>query len=196
MTKYILVGGADKSATSEQKSALSQAIWVEAQRPPNILSVLFSRPREDWESGYDSFRRYFTELFGDAYDVQLAFPGTFDEQVKWADVIYIHGGDETLLAYWLSQYDLEKLFADKVVVGSSAGAEYLSAFFWTPDWREIKQGSALVNVSVIVHYSSKYGTSDPRGRIDWPAMRVALKATYPKLETHCIPEGEFVVVGR
>ena len=157
-----------------------------------ILSVLFAQPRENWEQYYKSRKEYFAKLFND-FQIKMANPHNFSSQIQWADVVYIHGGDETLLAYWLNQYDLKHLFSEKVIIGSSAGAEYLSKNFNTPDWREIKSGKGFVEANVIVHYGSEYGVEDPRGPVDWGRMKDDLKGYDPNTKVYCIGEGDFVV---
>jgi len=195
MTKYVLVGGADSSAPEQKKIELANELKSNIDsKTVKILSVLFALSRENWEKYYESRKTYFQNLFTDNFKIEMANPKEFEKQALWADVIYLHGGDETLLSHWLEQYDLELLFSKKVVVGSSAGAEYLSKNFNTCDWREIKNGKGLAGANVIVHFGSEYGKDDPRGPIDWQKMRQELKEFDPSTKLYCLREGEFVVI--
>ncbi len=197
MTKYILFGGADRTAAATQKAALAAEIQKDIKEPLKILSVLFAEKREDWEAKYDIRKAFFAELFGNDFELQFAMPASFEAQAKWANVIYLHGGDTALLKFYLDTLpNLRELFKDKTVIGSSAGAEYLSATYWTPDWREVKSGRGLVDAKVIAHYkSAAYGADDPRGAINWPEIEAALEQTGNKtLPIYRIKEGEFVVV--
>jgi hypothetical protein len=115
------------------------------------------------------------------------------------DILYLHGGDETLLAHYLNSYvGLEQAWQDKVIIGTSAGAEYLARDYWTCDWRQVRTGKGLVDLHVITHFDSEeYGRSDPRGPIDWEAAQDEFQATLePGEEITILREGESVVVER
>ncbi len=193
MTKYILLGGADLSASGSQKASLAEEIKDSLDEQPKILSVPFALPRENWEQYYPTRKEYFGQLFSGNHESKMAQPQQFEEQIKWANTIWLHGGDETLLSYWLDKYDLKSLFSKKVVVGSSAGAEYLSATFNTPDWREIKKGRGFIDANVITHYGSDYGLDDPRGPVDWVNMKSELEKFDSSIKTYCLSEGDFAV---
>jgi peptidase E len=195
-TTYILFGGNDSIMTDTQRAKLSRAITKElGGNKPKVLSVMFAALREDWEWKFRDRRRpAFERLFGKNYDARLAYPKDFRGDLKWANVVYIHGGDDTLLAHYLDQYqDLAELLAGKVVVGSSAGADYPSKLFWTCDWRELRQGRGLVDASVITHFGSDYGNDDPRGPVDWQAADEEL-AQATDLPIYKLREGEFVLL--
>jgi hypothetical protein len=176
MTRYILAGGADRHAP-DYPAALEAAVGTMSQ-PPRILSCLFAVPREDWEEKLSQFVAFFKGVFGEATVCTLAFPDTFYEQAAAADIIYIHGGDDALLAHYMESYpDLTtRLFKDKIVVGSSAGASFLSSSYWTCDWRAVRKGSGITPFNVVVHYESDFGATDPRGPIDWQQARAELQA--------------------
>lgn len=193
MTKFILAGGADRKFSTFGKR-LSQEV-NKTTAPRTILSCNFAVPREDWEEKFIAKKEWFEEHFGQGVEVVLAMPNKFEEQVESADLIYLHGGDDTLLHYWLGKYDLSKLFSGKIVVGSSAGANALAHTYWTCDWREVQQGLGLVPGNVITHFESEeYGVFDPRGPINWGIAKEelmnALNNNYPISTLH---EGEFVV---
>ena len=46
---------------------------------------------------------------------ELAIPDAFVEQIKQADAIYLHGGDDHLVQYWLKQFDIPKIWEGKKV---------------------------------------------------------------------------------
>lgn len=50
------------------------------------------------------------------------------------------------------KYDLSVLNEDKIVIGSSAGAKFLSSY--SPNWNGegLREGSAILPLNVIVHY--------------------------------------------
>jgi len=127
MTTYILLGGSDRGMTDEQNEKLRDAILenLHAEKP-RILSVMFAVLREDWEWKFRDRRTpTFRRLFGKNYEAKLAYPDSFRKDVNWANIVYLHGGDDTLIAHYLDKFeDLKGLFDGKVVIGSSAGAVY------------------------------------------------------------------------
>jgi cyanophycinase-like exopeptidase len=190
-TRYILVGGADRNAKDGGR-ALGEAMAHGLDNAPKVLSCLFAEPREVWEEKFITRQAYFAVAFGQEVECELAMPSTFEVQVKAADVIYLHGGDDALLGHYLDTYDLPKLFAGKTVVGTSAGGDYLSTIYWTCDWRTIGHGSGLVPVAYIPHFKSTYGKKDPRGPIDWEKAQQELHAA-TTLPLCCLKEAEFEV---
>ncbi len=189
MTNYILAGGKDRG-TSNYASDLSKVV----ETPKYLLSCFFAQPRENWEDKFASFEDFFRNVFGADCEIELAFPDDFRQQVKKSEVIYLHGGDDTLITYYLDVFkDISTMFEGKTVIGSSAGANYLSSKYWTCDWREVREGSGLVPLNIITHYGSHYGSDDPRGAVDWVgASQELLKATQPDHVVTTLPEGKFV----
>lgn len=195
VTKYILAGGGDYKNTQTFSPRLAAEVRKQITGPVKVLSCLFAEPREVWEAKFAKREPWFRQMFGDDTSVELAFPDVFSEQVSKADVVYLHGGDDALLGHYLDQVkDIRGLFADKIVVGSSAGANWLSSACWTCDWRAVRHGAGLVPLNIIVHYGSDFGEHDPRGPIDWQSAETDFQAV---LETGAqitrLPEGEFVV---
>lgn len=126
---------------------------------------------------------------------ELAFPDTFVEQVAAADIIYCHGGDDHLAQYWLAKLNAVAVWQGKVVGTNSATTHALSTYFWTCDWRELKEGLGILPIKAIAHYESDYGRDDPRGLIDWERAKQDLKNYGNQtLSVHALPEGEYVVI--
>jgi len=197
MTTYILVGGYDSKMTDEWSAKMRNTVLEKINGDkPRILSVPFASLREDWEWKFRDRRMpAFERLYGKDFQAKLAYPDTFREDAKWANVVFLHGGDTTLLAHYLNKFDnLHELFADKVVIGSSAGAEYLAAFGYELDWRRAHVGSSrgFVQAAILVHYRSDYSENDPRGPIDWIKVEQELRAA-TDLPVYLLREGEFEV---
>ena len=188
---YILTGGADSKMSVAQKAKLARQVSI--KKDLKILSVLFAQKREDWEDGFIQKKLFLQSVFGSTSQVELALPDTFTVQARRADIIYLHGGDTTLLGHYLDTIDnLAEIFAGKTVIGSSAGAEYISAAYFSPDWREIKLGRGLVSAKVLVHYKSEYGIDDPRGPINWQEEKHQLEQIRPNIPTYALEEGELI----
>ena len=196
MTTYILFGGNDSDKTDAQNKNLRDAVLARLNgEKPRVASVMFASLREDWEWKFRDRRTpIFERLFDGNYEARLVYPNNFREDCAWANVIYLHGGDTTLLAYYLDQFDdLREIFANKIVVGSSAGAEYPAEICWEGDWREVRHYRGLLKIGVIPHFDSTYGADfDPRGAIDWKKAEQELRAA-TDLPVYLLHEGEFEV---
>ena len=195
MTTYILTGGNDR-ATPAFGLRLAKVVKQRIFHPIHILNCWFGTPREDWERLHAQRTAWFQDCLGLSTTVTLAFPDRFASQVVTANVVCIEGGDDTLLAYYLNQFrNLQQLFEGKIIIASSAGADYLATSYWAVDWREPRYGSKLLPVNIIVHYDSPFGINDPRGPIDWVKAEAELQQWIGPQETITpLREGELVVV--
>lgn len=152
-------------------------------------------PREDWEQKFKDDHGY--DFAGAKPILELAFPDTFAKQVATVDALYLHGGDDHLIQYWLRKFDIPKIWDGKVVATNSASSNALSTQFWTCDWRLPMDGLGVLPVKFLPHYQSEYGKDDPRGAVDWEAGLRALEAYGDtSLPIHALKEGEFVVIER
>lgn len=193
-TRYILAGGADiknPSYWEELKMALPP------KKQWKVLSCQFSQPEEQWKERFESFLPFFQTAFGENVKAELASPATFIKQLVAADIVYLHGGDSRKLeAYLKNVPGLQHKFKDKIVIGSSAGAQFLSRQYWSCGLRELGHGSALVDVNVLVHYGSDYGNDDPCGSIDWEEAKGILQSAIGDATVTLLPEGKFIVVDK
>lgn len=197
MTKYVLNSGGVHA--NKAKAIKFFAEIVKDLGPnPRILFCFFATPRENWEEKFQEYQIGFPDRMpaGVQPNMELAMPSKFVDQVKTADVIYVHGGDDHLLQYWLSKFDIPKIWDDKVVGASSAGSDALASSFWTCDWRECMDGLGVVPIKFFSHYrSTSYAANDPRGPIDWEKAHKELKNYGGKsLPIHALEEGEFIVI--
>lgn len=198
MTKYVLNSGGLRNAPEKGKQFLAEI--VKGLGPnPKMLVTLFAQPREDWEK---KFAQYQDELNdrapeGVKLSFELAFPDTFKEQVDGSDIVYVHGGDDHLIRYWFSKFDIPSIWKDKVVATSSAGSDVLVKHYWTCDWRQCMDGLGILSIKFLPHYKSKYGEDDPRGPINWGQARQELAEYGDKsLPIHALEEGDYTVVNQ
>jgi peptidase E len=196
MTKYVLNSGA-----VGKNPELSRRYFMEIVKglgkKPQILICYFARPREVWEEKFVEDQKFIPALLSpDVHPgLDMAMPDKFSEQVRQMDAIYIRGGDDFLLRYWLKQFDLPKLWVGKVVAGTSAGSDALVNSFWTCDWRQCMDGLGILPVKFLPHYQSNYGLNDTRGPVDWEkAYRQLQEYGNRTLPIHALKEGEFVVI--
>lgn len=105
------------------------------------------------------------------FERKIATQENFIEECKWADVINIHGGSSDLLFPLMQKYDLSVLYEDKIVIGSSAGAKFLSSY--SPNWNGegLREGSAILPLNVIVHYGND---NYLEGNANWSDVAMAM----------------------
>jgi len=195
MTTYILNSGGIKDS-KDQGRAFFRRVIDGLSSKPNILFCFFAQPREDWEEQFPLYTSRFSAQLEQGVEphFELAFPVKFEQQVKACDVVYIPGGDDHLVQYWLKQYNLPTLWEGKVVATSSAGSNAVAKQFWTCDWRQCMEGLGVLPIKFLPHYQSNYGSTDPRGPIDWEKAKKEL-AQYgdAALPIYALNEGDFKV---
>lgn len=197
MTTYLLAGGCD-SQYEAYGSKLAAEVRKLHHGPLRILSCPFASPRGDWERKFVSRKAWFHRFFGEHIGVHMAMPDNLEGQISAAHVVYLHGGDGVLLSHFLAPLgDPAKTFAGKIVVGSSAGANWLATTHWSGSWRTVRKGRGILPHAIMVHYGSRFFDDDPRGAIDWASAESELRAALPEGApiTH-IPEGAFITIAR
>lgn len=198
MTKYVLNSGGIRNEPKLKKQ-FHQELVKDLGNAPKFLLCNFAQGREYWESKFQGYSGTIAEDMPDNVNPSftLAMPDAFAEQCSQADIIYFHGGDDHLMQYWMKQFNVDKLFQDKVVATNSASSNMLVNSFWTCDWRQAMDGLGILPIKFISHYQSDFGHDDPRGPIDWQKAYEELAAySDTNLPIHALKEGEFVVFER
>src|SRR3989344_6749892 len=196
MTKYVLNSGGMRDKPELSRQFFNEIVDGFGEKP-KLLLCFFSSPREDWEKKYKQDIESIPTLVPDGVKpvFEMAMPENFVEQVQNADAVYIHGGDDHLLQYWLKQYDISKLFEGKTVGTNSASSNALAKHFWTCDWRKCMDGLGILPIKFLAHYKSDFGADDPRGSIDWEkAYNELEKYGDTSLPIHALEEGHFVAI--
>lgn len=159
-----------------------------------VLMCIFAQQREFWEAKFEIYRKNVGVGVDVEVETRLAVPDKFVKQCQWADVIIIAGGDDELLEYRFSKFDIPNIWKDKIVATGSASSNYLSSSFWTCDWRTNMDGQGILPIKFIPHFKSDFGDDDPRGPIDWDSAYKELEAYGDRsLPIHALEEGDFVV---
>jgi len=196
MTKYVLNSGGIKNQPALKKE-FHQELVKDLGNSPKFLLCDFAQAREYWEEKFPKYSAMIAEDMpeGVTPSFVMAMPANFSQQCAEADVIYIHGGDDYLLQYWMRQFDLTSLFKDKVVATNSASSDMLSSSFWPCDWRECMDGLGILPIKFIAHYESDFGVNDSRGPADWQKGYEELKRYGDTtLPIHALKEGDYVVI--
>lgn len=195
MTKYILNSGGLKKQP-EKANRFHREIVNGLGRSPRLLFCYFAVPREQWERKFSEHSGRFLQSMEDGVkpSFELAFPDSFEEQVKGSDAVIIYGGDDRLLLYYLRDYELPLIWQGKVVAASSAGSDALARYFWGADWRQAQAGLGLLPIKFIPHYRSEYGQGDPRGPVDWAKAYEELRSYGEDLPISALEEGDYIVI--
>jgi peptidase E len=197
MTKYVLNSGGVRNYPEKAKKFFAEIVEGIGNNP-RILICAFAQPREDWDRNFkediEGRFKFFPEGLNPTFE--LAFPETFEEQVKNADVVFIHGGDDHLLQYWLRKFDLPRIWSGKVISTSSASSNAMCKYFWTCDWRTCMDGLGILPLKFLPHYQSAYGDDDSRGPINWEQGLEELKKYKKELPIYALKEGEYVVINQ
>ena len=198
MTKYVVNSGAVGKYRDKAEKFFAEIV-KDLGASPKILICLFAIPRENWEEKFQEDLQEIPPYLPDGVkaEFQLAMPDTFAEQVKNNDVVYIHGGDDVLVQYWLKKVNVPQVWEGKVIATNSASSDALATYFWTGDWRKIMDGLKILPIKMLPHYKSDYGATDPRGPIDWDKAKKELEEyKETDLPVYALEEGDFVVINK
>jgi hypothetical protein len=196
MTKYVLNSGGARAYPELGKKYFAE-IFKGLGDKPRLLICNFAQPRENWEEWFMQDEKTLPALFSEGVTptMEMAFPAKFEEQIKNSDAIYIHGGDDHLVQFWLKKFDLPRIWEGKVVATSSASSNAVSKQFWTCDWRQCMEGIGLLPVKFLAHFESNYGDDNPRGPVDWQKGYKELEVYGDtSLPIHALKNGTFVVI--
>jgi hypothetical protein len=192
-TRYFLAGGSDRRY-DHYGINLSAAI-KESIVEPKILSCFFSQEKEIWNEKATGWESWFRNYFGEGLEYKVATIDGFLDEIEWADVIYLHGGTTALLLGALEKFtNLEKAFEGKIIVGSSAGTNYLSKTFFSPKRNVVGEGSGIVKINTIVHYGASSDGEVSLTRHEWAGAVERMKSIIGGEAIVLLPEGEFISI--
>lgn len=190
MTTIILVGGSETKAPTHFGERLAREVGFRFEKAPRILSCQFAK--SDPAAQIDSAREwadFFANYIPQSH-VEFAIPEEFYHQAEAADIIYLHGGETNNLFTALPDFARSRqVFHGKVVIGASAGANYLAAAGYSPKAQTFYEGCGIAPVSVLVHYGSTRFLSARQ----WHDIAGRMRTSYGR-DVVCLSEGEFVVI--
>jgi len=187
MTKFILHGGRISRPTPNNKKFFSEIIKG-LPEPVEVLCVYFAQEKEKWTELFEirgkkifsSFlpKKVLKFVLGDANKDK------FIQQIKSANVIYIHGGNTLLLNKHLSKIEnFNKLIQDKVIVGSCAGAKVLGKYSYSENRSRVEANLGILSIKIFCHYAKEKVNKLKK-----------LKEYKEDLKTYTIPEGKYYVI--
>lgn len=196
MTTLIVAGGNDRSTDPTYGSRLAEVVKKIVEKPV-ILSCFLSWPIEQQHEHWQDYVPWFKDNFGDI-EILEATQDNFYDLAERADVIYLHGGRTKELLANLPDFEKSKrAFRGKVVIGSSAGANYLSTCCISmSEGFDIAQGSGILGQPVMVHYRTKQFENTAYSPADWDDAEIRLGEQGGGRTIVCVPEGSFAVFVR
>lgn len=176
-TTYILHGGFNKDAGIQKDDLFFKEILNYAPKETKILLVYFAENAERVEKRKaDDLEQFNNNKDDKTISFDTAKEETFLQQAQASDVIYLHGGHSAKLLEALKKFNnLKNIFAGKIVAGDSAGANVLTAVFYS-NKIGISEGFGLIPIKIITHY-----LEENRNKLD---------QIKPELETLFLPEYE------
>ena len=187
MTKYILHGGCT-GIKCESNNRFFAEILKDLKESARILMIYFAKPEEEWE---DKLRKdkisFSSNSGGKKFELILANPDIkkLIEQIKNADAVYLHGGNQDILKEKMAPIaNLKELFEGKTIAGSSAGAILLAEYSHSRSSIQPHKGLGIMPIKLVVHYSEELDNK----------LEDLKKYGDENMETYAIAETEFVVI--
>ncbi|MEK7150032.1 MAG: Type 1 glutamine amidotransferase-like domain-containing protein [Patescibacteria group bacterium] len=190
MIKYILIGGHIHKAQDGGKAFCDELIKDTDGKQIKILDCLFARPLQEWDTKFQDDKNFFQEHLQN-FEIELATPENFLEQVKKSDIIFFQGGvPHQLMSIIATNGDWVKELDGKVLVGSSGGADAICKYYGVGKTSNIGEGLGLLPIKFIPHWKSDYA---PGIVINWDELFNKLKTHKENLKIVTLGEGEFIV---
>ena len=191
-TKYILVGGYIWKAKDGGKAFCAELVKKINKNPIRILDCMFARKKEDWQKILENDQLFFSKFIKN-FNLELADPDKFIEQVKNSDVIFLRGGFTHKLFELLNK-DLSwiKEINEKVLVGTSAGGEVIAKYYHVLSSNRTGDGFGLLPIKFIPHWKAN-DFDEVEENFDWDKALKELKEYKEDLPIYTLAEGEFKV---
>jgi hypothetical protein len=191
MVKYILLGGHIHKAQDGGKAFCEELIKGINNKTVKILDCIFARPKEDWDDKFKEHKEFFSKHIKD-FQIKLALPDKFIEQIRNSDVIFLQGGIPYQFYSTLeNNNDWIKEIKNKTLVGTSGGADIISKYYGVGKIMKINEGLGILPIKLIPHWKSDYGKGL---NIDWDKLLQELKDHGEELPVYTLAEGEFKVI--
>lgn len=153
-TKFILHGGNAQDINDENLHFFQETLSA-TDNEVNVLLVQFAAIPEKQEIYKERHIAQFERAKSQkVLNYQVTDEDIIEEQLKWADVVYLcgsAGGTVRLLNVLSKIHDLKQKFNNKTVAGESAGANCLSVNCFSRS-NGITRCLGIVPVNLIAHY--------------------------------------------
>lgn len=155
MIKYILHGGNTSEINKDNNSFFVEMTAGIKGKIKILLNYFSKKDGESEKLSKQDIRKFKNYSKNTNLEFEIANLITFEKQLKWANVMYMRGGDCDKIIWKMSKFvNLEKLFQNKLIAGSSAGAYVLAKYHYCNDDKKIKHGLGILNFKLFCHYAS------------------------------------------
>jgi peptidase E len=185
MIRIILCGGKN-SNKHKLKLLINEIIKYSPKKEKRrILIIPFARLENEW---LDIFNIYYARYKRIAFKRNFILASSnfnlLKEQIRTANIIFIPGGNENFLKKYLRKIEFS-LFDNKTVIGSSAGSNIFSSFYYSNDRNRIEKGLYSLPIKTVCHFDDK-----KRGKL----KKLILVKKKFKIPTFAIEEGNFITL--
>ncbi len=151
-TTYILHGGFRPGITANND--FFRGILSYVTKRANVLLVMYAKPQEKWEHNVAEIQNEFlNNADGCKLEFQVASKEDMEQQLLWADIVYFHGGSTELIIKNLgAPFVWKNLLLGKIVVGDSAGGNYLATWGYSMLLDRFFSGSGVLPIIFIPHF--------------------------------------------
>jgi len=187
MIKFVLHGGNMKECLVENKIFFNE-ITSGFDKKVKILLVPFALEKKYWQDSYIKYtERFKTYIVNLSFEMILASENEDDflSQIKSSDIIFFCGGNENLIKEHITNVNrLYDCFSDKVIVGTSAGANIFSTCYYSNDRNLIESGFGFLNIKTICHFSKEKNNDK---------FEILRKSNKEKgIKAYALEEGQFI----
>jgi hypothetical protein len=193
--KHLILGGGHLTRAEDGGRAWVEALLARSGAKARVAFCLFARDENEWGRVLEELQAVIRCYAG---GTQVSFetmsPQNFIKVSKWANVIFMVGGDyPARLKAALERYeDVLSLWNGKTICGSSAGADVMCQRYMRLGQKKIEDGLGWVAANFIPHWRAP----DWPGwsKKDWDAAAKRLAGRRGETPLLCLREGDFIEV--
>lgn len=180
-TTFLLFGGATRKNYSKTKQFFEEGLSKLVQSEINFLLVYFAKDESRWDECRQRDVNIISQFPDKNINFVLADAENFDEQAKKAEIVYLQGGDGPRIKNALEKFDLNKIFAGKIILANSAGVNVLAKYYYDNDYDRIDEGLGILPIKIICHFAPEV-----------VSKLEALNNYKEELEVVALPECEYI----
>lgn len=192
MTKYILIWWHISKAPDGGKSFCEEMIKGIKNKPIKILDCMFASTEDSRSEDIKKSHIFFSKYLKN-FELELADISSFTEQVKRSDIIFLRWWYVSLLLEILNKNKTRiNELKDKVLVGTSAGADVIAKYYYVLKTLRTGDGLWILPIKFIPHWKTKLFDGIEQ-HIDFDRILKELKDYKEDLPIVTLKEWEFMV---
>lgn len=188
MIKYILHGGISKNG-EYKKDFFDEIVLSLPQKELTVIYIPFNDNEEKRQENTERKQKEFTHFLHQKKTIVMRANENIEkflDQTHDADIIYFGGGNTKSAIESFRQIPLDIIMQhlqNKVIVGTSAGANALSKYYFSTHRQQVEEGLGILPIKVFCHY-----TEEKEPQIE------ELENYKEHLTSFALPEDYFVVI--